>query len=500
MHCAISLLFFIVTIVVGQDCVVTNRVDCGYVGINQPECEAKGCCWKPVNPNPGNEPWCFYQHGKDPCGKLNFTSSGIPFSTNEINTMMDYFLANINIDGKGGVVASPDTMVPSGGSYYFHWERDGALSMRALEQISPYVYAAPFMANYVQWVLKVQNEQDPNGIDVRTEPKYNLPNGDVYSGGWCRPQTDGPGLRGLTLIIHARNLLKHGGDAYVKQYLWTGSSSYNGGAIKYDLDWVADNWQQNGCDLWEEIRSTDLFWNRFNFMRAMFEGAKFAQTLGDSASAARYQQTLAAIQAVIMEHFNGDYVFESSNRQQDAAVTSAFVEGYYGQEFGPTSMEVAKTISTFNSLFCNSFLINQKDNQNHVPGVLYGRYQGDSYAGGNPWILTTASLAELFYQGASHTIRAAALPEPEAFTVWRSILNIPTKTTVSHRDFARLLLSAGDSVLNRIAYHVKGDNFHLYEQIDRNTGYQRSATDLTWSYANVLKAMFVRNQTATLIN
>jgi len=38
-------------------------------------------------------------------------------------------------------------------------------------------------------------EADPNGIDIRTEPKFNLPNGDVFTDPWCRPQNDGPGLR-----------------------------------------------------------------------------------------------------------------------------------------------------------------------------------------------------------------------------------------------------------------------------------------------------------------
>ena len=40
----------------------------------------------------------------------------------------------------------------------------------------------------------------------------------------------------------------------MKEYLWTGDSGkYNGGAVKYDLDWIADNWKTNGCDLWEEV-------------------------------------------------------------------------------------------------------------------------------------------------------------------------------------------------------------------------------------------------------
>lgn len=33
--------------------------------------------------------------------------------------------------------------------------------------------------------------------------------------------------------------------------------------------------------------------------------------------------------------------------------------------------------------------------------MLFGRYPGDSYAGGNPWPLLTAVTAKAFYQGAS---------------------------------------------------------------------------------------------------
>jgi len=58
--------------------------------------------------------------------------------------------------------------------------------------------------------------------------------------------------------------------------------------------------------------------------------------------------------------------------------------------------------------------------------------------------------------------------------------------------FAVAMGNAGDSVLYRIYNHVKNDGFHLAEQIDRNTGAQASAKDLTWSYGNVLTAMHAR--------
>jgi len=49
--------------------------------------------------------------------------------------MYGYFLKNINIAGKGGVVAAPDLETP-GGSYYYHWERDAALTMRTFMYIN----------------------------------------------------------------------------------------------------------------------------------------------------------------------------------------------------------------------------------------------------------------------------------------------------------------------------------------------------------------------------
>ena len=54
----------------------------------------------------------------------------------------------------------------------------------------------------------------------------------MTSAGWCRPQNDGPGLRAITLMIYANTLIANGQMDYVKKFLWTGSSSYNGGAIK----------------------------------------------------------------------------------------------------------------------------------------------------------------------------------------------------------------------------------------------------------------------------
>ena len=45
------------------------RKECGYMGIKQPECESKGCCWSPLE-NGSKAPWCFFPAKK---GKLVYS-------------------------------------------------------------------------------------------------------------------------------------------------------------------------------------------------------------------------------------------------------------------------------------------------------------------------------------------------------------------------------------------------------------------------------------------
>lgn len=436
----------------------------------------------------------------------NYTNAGAPFSSDDYASMLKYFLANTDIQGKGGVVASPDHNTP-GGSYYYAWERDGALSMRAMLDVAEWSDdIATRFGHYVQWVLRVQVESDPHSdTDVRTEPKYNLPDGDVFEGAWCRPQTDGPALRAKTLMAYADKLNAIGKSSEVKQYLWTGSdSSYNGGAIKYDLEWVAANWEQNGCDLWEEIQSADFFWNRFMFRAAMHLGAKFATSMGDSDAASRYSAVAAKLDDAIKSHYNGQFVYEESSRQKDAAVFEAFNHGYLGDGvMGPTSKEVSGTVSTLTDLFCSSFQINGADSAAGVPGVLIGRYEGDHYANGNPWHLLTASLGQLLYDGASEALRShlgmSNSTTVEAAASWVSLVG--AKEGASMLELAQAMAGAGDGVMTRLAKHVKGStgNVHCSEQLDRNTGVPLSAKDLTWSYANVLSAMHARSKFSTML-
>ena len=41
------LLLLLPGLILGQDCGVGDKIDCGYMGIDQQGCQDKGCCWQP---------------------------------------------------------------------------------------------------------------------------------------------------------------------------------------------------------------------------------------------------------------------------------------------------------------------------------------------------------------------------------------------------------------------------------------------------------------------
>lgn len=203
--------------------------------------------------------------------------------------------------------------------------------------------------------------------------------------------------------------------------------------------------------------------------------------------------TRQQISNTLNNHWTGTFITESDNRQKDSAVIHAFSSF---DVFPLTDDKVAKTIKTLALTFCSEYQINQQDTKNGEPGVLMGRYPGDSYAGGNPWQLLTAVLAKTFYQGASVGL-TQGFEETEDQHAWHDLLNIDR--SASTIEFAQAALSAGDAVMNRLYKYVKNDGGHIAEQIGRNSGIQTSAKDLTWSYANILSAMQERNKAMSMI-
>jgi len=470
----------------------SEKVDCAPF---EADCHAKGCCWVPVDHSSSSTrdtPWCFYGTDQplppDPCkgDVFNWVAADPGFTDDIYNVMYQKYEANLNIDGTGAVVAAPDTETP-GGSYYYHWMRDAGLSIKAWMDINDndYETCREALEGYAQWTKIVQHKTDQN-CDVRIEPKFTIEDQEPYTGGWCRPQTDGPALRAMALSKWGNILIDNGKESEAKANIWP--------LVSYDLEWVVGGWQETGCDLWEEVRSDDFFWNRMAFIYCLQQAADFADRIGEAAGS-QYRAVAAEVSQAVASHWNGEYLTESENRPDDGAVIHAITTFGEVNGFPPNSEEAAGTIQYLVRAFCREYQINQDDNEAGIPGILIGRYPNDSYAGGNPWQLLCAVLAECFYTGASITMKAIKslgdFPlSQEENGRWMSLLYLEDGATAM--DLARAQVSAGDATMTRLWHHVKQDGGKVDEQIDKFTGKQASAEDLTWSYANILHALHIR--------
>ena len=253
------------------------------------------------------------------------------------------------------------------------------------------------------------------------------------------------------------------------------------------------HWEETGCDLWEEVRSDNFFWNRMAFIYCLNVAAEYSDRIGETMGET-YRSTAEDIKATITEHWNGNYLWESTNRPDDGATIHAITT--FAKEFyTPDSEEAAATLKYLIKAFCKEYPINQEANSAGEPGILIGRYPNDGYAGGNPWQLLTAVTAECFYVGASITFKK--IRERGDFQLsqdqnkhWMELLQLSNGTTAM--DLARAQVSAGDAIMTRLHSFVGPDGGKIDEQIDKHTGKQASAEHLTWSYANILHALHIR--------
>lgn len=197
-----------------------------------------------------------------------------------------------------------------------------------------------------------------------------------------------------------------------------------------------------------------------------------------------------SVKATLDGHWTGSFMTESSGRQKDTSVIHSFSS--FTGAYPITDEKVAKTIGVYALTFCIEYQINQDDNKAGIPGILLGRYPGDSYAGGNPWQLLTAVLAKTFYQGASVISQSNGFLKQADQDAWAELLKM--KAGANSQDFVRAAIAAGDAVMYRLFQHVKNDGGHIAEQIGKTSGKQTSANDLTWSFANILSAMKEREK------
>lgn len=374
--------------------------------------------------------------------------------------------ANISPAGTkpGTVIASPLRREPD---YYFHWVRDAGLVMQGVfGLLAEGTEDATYRQMFEDYVTLLRDEQGSDALTGLGEPKFNV-DGTPYRGDWGRPQNDGPALRAIALIQYARWKQYRGEDISNLYAAAFASRS----VIKTDLEYVAHHWRDASFDLWEETLG-DHFYTRMVQRRALVDGAAFARTLGDDGAANFYQAQAGEIAREIEKHWDAGrgYIVATLNWKGgvsykhsglDIAVILGVLHGYTGDGFfSYTDPRVTATARRLVEQFRAQYPINAEG-----PGVAIGRYPEDAYAGdtfdgGNPWVLTTLAMAELSYRQAS----AVGDMSLKAF---------------------------GDTFVERVRRHAYPDG-SLSEQIRKDNGFMTSATDLTWNYAAVLSALAAR--------
>ncbi|KAJ4482344.1 glycoside hydrolase family 15 protein [Lentinula aciculospora] len=417
-------------------------------------------------------------------------------------------LANIGSKGSqasgaapGIVIASPSTSNPN---YLYTWTRDAALVFKVIvdqygrSPVTRDISLRALIDDYAYAQAKLQEMENPSG-NITTgglgEPKFNI-DLTAFTGSWGRPQRDGPALRAITLITYANWLLDNSNSSHAND-IWP--------TIQLDLNYVADNWNKTGFDLWEEISSSS-FWTTAAQHRALRQGATLAKILGKEDLLEKYSTHADNTLCFLQSYWNPDSSYITSNTGGgrsgiDANSILASIHtfdpsaGCDAITFQPCSDKALSNLKVYVDSFRNIYGINEGFSDNEA--IATGRYPEDVYMGGNPWYLTTFAVAEQLY---------------DSLSVWDS-QGLLTITPISLSFFQQFSsdVQAGEYQARTETYkkltskiHAFADGFvttngrytpdigSLAEQYGKDDGKPASARNLTWSYASAITSFLAR--------
>ncbi|THW21717.1 glucoamylase precursor [Aureobasidium pullulans] len=435
---------------------------------------------------------------------------------------------NPDIDGaaKGTVVAarsgpSYEQQLPD---YEYDWVRDSSLTMDVVRALYSASTVDSFTRKYKDAMFhyaegRAVEQNDPSltfaGLG---EPKFYL-NNTAFTGPWGRPQNDGPATAAITLIEFAYDYMKKGGSlSSVRQRIWDSNANPKVAPVLKDLLFVASNWSSPSFDLWEEEESAH-FYTRLVQRRALVMGARFATLLGDATTSSKLSSAATQLTATLDQFWSPNRklilyeygpVLAGKNSFIDIAVILGVIHGYAGDGvYSYTNDRVLASALKISTSFLDVYGIAKttKDSKGLPIGIPIGRYPEDVYNGvgtspngGNPWYLTTATMAQYLYSAASEYQTAGTLTVNNvtasffAYYAPKSGLKIGKAYSSNTKEFASVIASLkgwGDAYIRRIKYHTPAGG-NLAEEFNRNDGHAQGAADLTWSYASLLTAAFAR--------
>lgn len=102
--------------------------------------------------------------------------------------------------------------------------------------------------------------------------------------------------------------------------------------------------------------------------------------------------------------------------------------------------------------------------------------------------MSTANFAELYYRLARQVTTAGAVALDNLSAGFFGQIGVSASTPRAAA--AAALQSVGDQMLQALVFH--SDHFELSEQFDATSGYEKSVSSLSWSYASFLPAVRAR--------
>jgi len=385
----------------------------------------------------------------------------------------------------GCILASPtweNTGTHVNQDYVFNWTRDAAVA--AVELAAGPLPTSQPLIDYVQFAQTCQNSASAIG---------NFDRASFYINGTPRnwsDQTDGPALQTLAILQMYAQL-----DAPTR--------AAASAVIAANLNFLQNAYQGKTVNLWEEEFGFSFF---ARSVQLKCFAAITANTLGIPVPG-WLSTAIPWLQNALASHWNGQGKYYQSllpvptdSRAPYDPNIDIVAAAIYGA-VAATDTKLLATAAQLRSQWAepnspNYYPINGADQQRGI-GPMLGRYPGDTYDGDtadpptrdHPWAVSTAIFAELYYQLAQQVSTSAAVPLDNLSAAFFSQIGVSASTTPAAA--AAALQSAGDQMLQALVFH--SDHFELSEQFDATSGYEKSVSNLSWSYASFLSAVRAKN-------
>jgi glucoamylase len=379
----------------------------------------------------------------------------------------------------GCVLASPsweNSVTHVTQDYVYNWTRDAAIVAMELAA-GPLGINQPLI-DYVHFAQTCQN----SGGDF--DRGAFLINGTPRS--WTN-QTDGPALQTLAILQMYAQL-----DAPTQ--------AVAADVIAANLNFLQNAYQGETFNLWEEEFGASFFARSVQLK--CFQ-AMIANNLG-LAVPGWLSAAVPWLQNALAGHWNGEYYqsmlpVPSDYRAPYDPNIDIVIAAVYGA-VPVTDTRLLATAARLRGQWADPdskyfYPINGADRDRGI-GPMLGRYPGDVYdgdtnaqAGDHPWAISTANFAELYYRLARQITADGAVPLDEESAGFFGQVGVGAAATPA--EAAAALTGAGDQMLHAVLFH--SDHLELSEQFDAFTGYEKSVSNLSWSYASFLSAVRARN-------